>query len=95
MYSPPRMPGIGKRTPIEQFPVKGRGTQGVIAIQVSDRNGAVVGAVQVFAGEELMLRRVLGADGRSRAWINGTPVPIQTLRELGDQQHIRPYVLLC
>ena len=35
--------------------LKGRGTQGVIAMQVSERNGALVGAVQVFDGDELML----------------------------------------
>jgi DNA repair protein RecN (Recombination protein N) len=32
---------------------------------------------------ECVLRRVVGSDGRSRAWINGRPVPVQTLRELG------------
>jgi DNA gyrase subunit A len=52
--------GFGKRTEITEFPVKGRGTQGVIAIQISDRNGAVVGAVQVFSGEELMLISNMG-----------------------------------
>jgi len=52
--------GFGKRTAISEFPVKGRGTQGVIAMQVSDRNGAVVGAVQVFSGEELMLISNMG-----------------------------------
>ncbi len=52
--------GFGKRTEVAEFPVKGRGTQGVIAIQVSDRNGAVVGAVQVFSGEELMLISNMG-----------------------------------
>jgi DNA repair protein RecN (Recombination protein N) len=36
------------------------------------------------AGEECVLRRVVGADGRSRAYINGQPAPIQALRELGD-----------
>ena len=30
-----------------------------------------------------LLRRVIGTDGRSKAWINGRPVPVQTLRELG------------
>jgi DNA gyrase subunit A len=35
--------------------LKGRGTQGVIAMQVSERNGALVGGVQVFDGDELML----------------------------------------
>jgi DNA gyrase subunit A len=52
--------GYGKRTPVDDFPVKGRGTQGVIAMQSSDRNGGVVGGVQVFAGDELMLISNLG-----------------------------------
>jgi DNA repair protein RecN (Recombination protein N) len=30
-----------------------------------------------------LLRRVIGTDGRSKAWVNGRPVPVQTLRELG------------
>jgi len=52
--------GFGKRTPVTEFPVKGRGTQGVIAMQSSDRNGGVVGGVQIFAGDELMLISDLG-----------------------------------
>jgi len=47
--------GYGKRTLPEEFAAHGRGGQGVIAIQTSDRNGEVVGAVQVFANDELML----------------------------------------
>ncbi|MGA1676211.1 MAG: DNA gyrase subunit A [Pseudomonadales bacterium] len=47
--------GYGKRTPAEEFPRKGRGAQGVIAMQTSSRNGDLVGAVQVFAGDEIML----------------------------------------
>jgi DNA gyrase subunit A len=47
--------GYGKRTPMDDYPVKGRGGQGVIAIQTSDRNGAVVGAVLVSEAEEIML----------------------------------------
>src|SRR5690554_5978341 len=47
--------GYGKRTAVEEFPTKGRGTQGVIAMQTSERNGALVGAVQVMDGEEIML----------------------------------------
>src|ERR1700722_9310443 len=47
--------GYGKRTPLEDFPVHGRGGQGVIALQTTDRNGATVGAVQVKPGQELML----------------------------------------
>ncbi len=47
--------GYGKRTPMEGYPVYGRGGQGVIAIQSSERNGAVVGAVLVTEEEEIML----------------------------------------
>ena len=47
--------GYGKRTALEDFPVQGRGGQGVIAIQASDRNGPVVGAVQVSEDNEIML----------------------------------------
>ena len=47
--------GYGKRTPLADFPMRGRGAQGVIAMQTSDRNGQLVSAVQVFSGDELML----------------------------------------
>lgn len=47
--------GYGKRTAAEDFPVHGRGGQGVIAMQTSDRNGALVGAVQVNDDDEVML----------------------------------------
>ena len=36
------------------------------------------------ADDECILRRTIGSDGRSRAYINGRPVPLQSLRELGD-----------
>ena len=47
--------GYGKRTPVADFPVQGRGGQGVIAIQTSERNGRTVGAVQVADEDEIML----------------------------------------
>jgi DNA gyrase subunit A len=47
--------GYGKRTMIEDYRTTGRGGQGVISIHVNERNGAVVGAVQVFEGDEIML----------------------------------------
>ncbi len=47
--------GFGKRTNIDQFPTKGRGGVGVISIQTSERNGGVVGAVQVEESDEVML----------------------------------------
>ncbi len=47
--------GFGKRTPIEDYVVKGRGGVGVISIQTTDRNGKVVGAVAVKEDNEIML----------------------------------------
>lgn len=47
--------GFGKRTPIDDFPVQKRGGQGVIAIQTTQRNGDVVGAVLVSDDDETML----------------------------------------
>ena len=47
--------GYGKRTRSDEFPVYGRGGQGVIAMQASDRNGPIVGAAQVADGDEIML----------------------------------------
>ena len=47
--------GYGKRTAVDEFPLQGRGGQGVIAIQTSDRNGRTVGAVQVKDDDEIML----------------------------------------
>ncbi len=47
--------GYGKRTDVSEFPTQGRGGQGVIAIQTSDRNGRTVGALQVGDDDEIML----------------------------------------
>ena len=47
--------GYGKRTPVEDFPRQGRGGQGVIALQTTERNGAAVAALQVMPGQEIML----------------------------------------
>jgi DNA gyrase subunit A len=47
--------GYGKLTPLEDFPAHSRGGQGVIALQTSERNGQTVAALQVGAGDELML----------------------------------------
>src|SRR5690242_17337567 len=58
--------GYGKRTPLEEFTKKGRGTQGVIGIQCSERNGALVAAVQVTEGHELMLISNQGTLVRTR-----------------------------
>jgi DNA gyrase subunit A len=47
--------GYGKRTPIVEYTRHGRGTQGMIAIQTSERNGRVVAATLVAAEDEIML----------------------------------------
>ena len=47
--------GYGKLTLLDEHPVQGRGGQGVICIQTSERNGRVVGALQVSPEDELML----------------------------------------
>lgn len=58
--------GYGKRTPIEDHRLTGRGGQGVVAIQTSERNGKVVGAVQVFPNDEVMLISDRGTLVRTR-----------------------------
>jgi DNA gyrase subunit A len=47
--------GFGKRTQLPDYPVKGRGTRGVINIDASERNGDVVGMKLVNGGDEVML----------------------------------------
>jgi DNA gyrase subunit A len=82
--------GYGKRTPMADFPVKGRGAQGVIALQTSRRNGDLVGAVQMFPGDEMMLISNLGTlvrtagDGVSIQGRNTQGVRLINLR--GDEK---------
>ena len=47
--------GYGKQTLVEDFSTQGRAGQGVIAMQCSERNGALVGALEVAPGDEVML----------------------------------------
>lgn len=58
--------GYGKCTRMEEYPTRGRGTQGVISIQTSDRNGAVVAAVAVAPEDEIMLSTDGGVMVRTR-----------------------------
>ncbi len=58
--------GYGKRTLLDEFPTKGRGGKGMIAMSTSARNGRMVGAVQVFEGDELMLISNQGTLVRTR-----------------------------
>ncbi|GMU76397.1 MAG: DNA gyrase subunit A [Gammaproteobacteria bacterium] len=52
--------GFGKRTRVDEFPLQGRGGQGVIGIQTSERNGRMVGAIQVEPGDDVVLISSVG-----------------------------------
>ncbi len=52
--------GYGKRTPVDDYPLRGRGGQGVLALKQSDKTGAVVGATQVSEDDEIMLISNMG-----------------------------------
>ncbi|AJE22124.1 DNA gyrase subunit A [Azotobacter chroococcum] len=58
--------GYGKRTPLADYPRRGRGGQGVIAMVTNERNGRLVGAIQVQDGEEIMLISDQGTLVRTR-----------------------------
>jgi DNA gyrase subunit A len=66
--------GYGKRTPIAEYTRHGRGTQGMIAIQTSERNGKVVAATLVDAEDEIMLIGTNGVLIRTR---------VKEIREMG------------
>ncbi|GHT99713.1 DNA gyrase subunit A [Betaproteobacteria bacterium] len=66
--------GYGKRTPIAEYTRHGRGTKGMIAIQTSDRNGALVGAVLVEPQDEVMLISTGGVLIRTS---------VESIREMG------------
>ncbi|MFT3791342.1 MAG: DNA gyrase subunit A [Rudaea sp.] len=59
--------GYGKRTPLSKYPRKGRGIRGVIGIQCSERNGNLVGAVELDDAHEVMLISNQGTLVRTRA----------------------------
>jgi DNA gyrase subunit A len=58
--------GYGKRSEFGEFATKGRGNKGMIFMQTSERNGDIVGAVQVFDGDELMMISDQGTMVRTR-----------------------------
>ena len=66
--------GYGKRTPISEYTRHGRGTQGMIAIQASARNGAMVAATLVNPEDEIMLIGTGGVLIRTR---------VSEIREMG------------
>jgi DNA gyrase subunit A len=83
--------GYGKRTGLAGFPRRGRGGQGVIAIQTSERNGSLVGAVQVVDADELMLISDQGTLVRTRvAEVSESGRNTQGVRliKLADDEHL-------
>lgn len=66
--------GYGKRTSIDEYPRHKRGNKGVIAIQASERNGKVVGAVLVDESDEIMLITSAGVLVRTE---------VEQIREMG------------
>jgi DNA gyrase subunit A len=59
--------GFGKRTPLDQFPRKGRGGQGVIGQQLNEKTGRLIGAIVVNDTHEIMLISEAGVLIRTRA----------------------------
>ncbi|UCQ01192.1 DNA topoisomerase (ATP-hydrolyzing) subunit A [Edwardsiella tarda ATCC 15947 = NBRC 105688] len=58
--------GYGKRSAVAEYPTKSRATQGVISIKVTERNGRVVGAVQIDDGDQIMMITDAGTLVRTR-----------------------------
>ena len=83
--------GYGKRTALDEFPVYKRGGQGVIGIQVSERNGPLVAALTVTEDDDVMLTSNSGTLVRtSVAEISklGRNTQGVTLMRLGDDEQL-------
>ena len=83
--------GFGKRTPMQDFPQQKRGGQGVIAVQTTDRNGDVIGAVMVAEDDQAMLITDQGTLVRTA--VNeissmGRNTQGVTLIRLGEDEHM-------
>lgn len=59
--------GLGKRTPFEDYPTKGRGGKGVITMRVTEKTGMVTGALRVGEDDDIMLMTTTGQSVRIRA----------------------------
>lgn len=83
--------GYGKRTALEEFALRGRGGQGVIAMVSNERNGKLVGAIQVLDGEEIMLISDQGTLVRTRVdevSVQGRNTQGVTLIKLAKDEHL-------
>jgi DNA gyrase subunit A len=66
--------GYGKRTPVGEYRVQGRGGKGIISVKTTERNGPAVGFLQVRDGDEIMLMAAQGKVLRCR---------VDDIREVG------------
>ena len=66
--------GYGKRTPVTEYRVQGRGGKGIISVKTTERNGLAVGFLQVRDGDEIMLMAAQGKVLRCR---------VDDIREIG------------
>mgnify|MGYP005723562309 CR=1 FL=1 len=83
--------GFGKRTSVADFPTKGRGGKGLIAMRCSERNGALIGAVQVSETDEIMLISDQGTLVRTRVAevsIQGRDTQGVMLIRLANDEHL-------
>ncbi|PWW41851.1 DNA gyrase subunit A [Chromohalobacter israelensis] len=83
--------GYGKRTRLDEFPLRGRGGQGVIAMQTSQRNGALVAAIQVRDSDEMMLITDKGTLVRTRVGevsVSSRNTQGVTLIRTGEGEHL-------
>ncbi|SEG71338.1 DNA gyrase subunit A [Marinobacterium lutimaris] len=83
--------GYGKQTAVEDFPLRGRGGQGVIAMQCTERNGDLAGAVQMMEGDDVMLISDRGTLVRTRSEeisVLGRNTQGVMLIRLGDEEKL-------
>lgn len=59
--------GYGKRTKISEFPIKSRATQGVLSMKITEKNGKIIGAIQVIEKDQIMMITDAGTLVRIRA----------------------------
>ena len=66
--------GFGKRTPVSEYRLQGRGGKGIISVKTTERNGLAVGFVQVRENDEIMMMSSKGKILRCR---------VDKIREVG------------
>ncbi len=52
---------------------------------INDNTRQILNENGIDCDGQLILRRTLGCDGKSRAWVNDIPVSIKTLKQIGDE----------